>query len=156
MNITRVAATLGAALILAGSPAFASAADMQSGPIHINLLTLSGGYSADADGDEATILPGAANISFTNRNAVTATDVVFALETHGFVIDRFNDVGSFAPGVTINHRFPESQPSDDMRVAVAEATFSDGTVWQNPDVPAPLEANINVGVAASRTQSQHL
>jgi hypothetical protein len=156
VNIKCVTATLAAALIIAGSPVLASAADMQSGPIHINALSFSGGFSSDSDGDEANLLPGFANISFTNQNAVKATDVVFALETNGFVIDRFNDVGSFTPGVTIHHSFPESQPNDTMRVAVAEATFADGTVWQNPDVPAPLETNTNVGVGVSRTQARHL
>jgi hypothetical protein len=156
VNLKRVTATFAAALIIAGAPALASAADMQSGPIHINGLTFSGGFSSDADGDEATFLPGFANISFTNQNALTATDVVFALETHGYVIERFNDVGSFAPGVAIHHSFPETQPDDTMRVAVAEATFADGTVWQNPDVPAPMEANTNVGIGVSRTQAQHL
>jgi hypothetical protein len=156
VNIKRVTAILGAALVIAGSPALASAADMQSGPIHINELTFTGGFSSDADGDDATYLPSAANISFTNQNAVTATDVVFALETQGYVVDRFNDVGSFAPGVTIRHHFGETQLTDNMRVAVAQATFADGTVWQNPDVPAPMEANTNVGVGVSRTQAQHL
>jgi hypothetical protein len=150
VNINRVAAILSVSLLVAGSPALASAADMQSGPIHINQVYLSGGYSADADGDEATYLPGAANVSFTNESATTATDVVFALETHGYVFNRFNDVGSFAPGVAIHHRIPETELTDDIRVAVARATFVDGTVWQNPDVPAPLEVNTNVGVAASR------
>jgi hypothetical protein len=154
VNIKLATAILGAALILGGSQAFA--ADTQSGPIHINQLTLSGGYSADADGDEATILPGFANISFTNQGTATATDVVFAIETHGFVVDRFNDVGSFAPGVTIHHSFPETQPTGNMRVAVAKATFADGVVWQNPDVPAPPEENTGVGVAVSRPQARHL
>jgi hypothetical protein len=154
VNIKLATATLGAALILAGSPAFA--ADVQSGPIHINQLTLSGGYSADPNGDQPNILPGAVNISFTNQNTATATNVVFSLETHGFVIESFNDTGSFAPGVAIHHSFPEAQPSNGMRVAVAKATFADGTVWQNPDVPASLDVDTNVGVAVSRTQARHL
>jgi hypothetical protein len=156
VNIKRVTATFAAALIIVGSPALASAADTQSGPIHIDQLSFSGGYSAGAEGDEANILPGFAIISFTNQSAVKATDVVFALETHGYVSDRFNDVGSFAPGVAIHHSFPEIQPSDTMRVAVAEATFADGTVWKNPDVPAPLEPNTNVGIGVSRPQARHL
>jgi hypothetical protein len=150
VNIKRVTAIFSAALLIAGSPALASAADVQSGPIHINKVTLSGGYSANADGDSATVLPAAANISFTNQSTVIATDVVFALETNGWVADRFNDVGSFAPGVAIHHRFPENEFPGDIRVAVAQATFVDGTVWQNPDVPAPSEVNTNVGVAPSR------
>ena len=43
MNIKLAAATLGAALLIAGAPAFASAADMQSGPIHINRYLVSKG-----------------------------------------------------------------------------------------------------------------
>jgi hypothetical protein len=156
VNIKRVTATFAAALIIAGSPALSSAADTQSGPIHINQLSFSGGFSSDADGDEATILPGFAIISFTNQSAVKATDIVFALETNGYVTDRFNDVGSFAPGVAIHHSFPETQPSDTMRVAVAQASFADGTVWKNPDVPAPQEPNPNVGIGVSRPQARHL
>jgi hypothetical protein len=152
VNIKLATATLGAALILAGSPAFA--ADMQSGPIHINQFTLSGGYSTDADGGQGNILPGALNISFTNENAATATNVVFAVETHGYVIKSFNDAGSFAPGVAIRHSFPEAQPSGDMRVAVAKATFTDGSVWQNPDVAVMPDVNTNIGVSVSRSQAR--
>jgi hypothetical protein len=149
MNIKHAAATLGAALILAGAPAFASAADMQSGPIHIDNVQVSGGETTDGN-DSIVIVPGSAAITFTNEYASPATHVVFALETNGFVVDRFEDVGSFAPGVTINHRFAESQPNDDMRVAVEQATFADGTVWNNPDVVALPEAQTPVGVEASR------
>jgi hypothetical protein len=63
-----------------------------------------------------------------------ASDVVFLLESNGYVVDRFDDVGSFAPGVTVRHTFPESQPGGDFSVVVAAATFDDGTKWQNPAV----------------------
>lgn len=149
MNIKLTTATLGAALILAGAPAFAAAADAQAGPIHINSVQLYGGTFSD-DLDRTTILPGSAVVSFTNRHAAAATDVVFALETKGYVVDRFDDVGSFATGVTINHTFPEAQPSDDMRLAVVQATFADGTIWQNTNVPAASKAATTVGVPASR------
>jgi hypothetical protein len=148
MNIKHIAATLGAALIIAGAPAFASAADMQSGPIHINNLQIFGGAATDGN-DDTIIVPASAAIAFTNEYSSPATHVVFALETNGFVIDRFDDAGSFAPGVMINHRFAENQASDDMRVAVEQATFADGTVWNNPDVVAPPEPQTPVGVAAS-------
>jgi hypothetical protein len=150
MKLKSAAATLGAALILAGAPGLASAANMQSGPIHINQVKVSGGTFSDSDGSETTILPGMVAISFTNRNASTANDVVFAVETNGYVAKRFNDVGSFSSGTTINHSFPEANPVDGMRVAVARATFDDGSVWINPDVPQPLPLDTHVGVAASR------
>jgi hypothetical protein len=148
VNIKLAAATLGAALLIAGAPAFASAADMQSGPIHINSLQIFPGDSTDGN-DDTIIVPASAAIAFTNEYAAPATHVVFVLETNGFVVDRFEDVGSFASGVTINHRFAENQASDDMRVAVEQATFADGTVWNNPDVASVPKPETPVGVAAS-------
>ena len=150
MNIKLATATLGAALILAGAPALASAANIQSGPIHINRVKVSGGTFSDADGSETTILPGMVAISFTNRNAATANDVVFAVEDNGYVAKRINDVGMFSTGTTINHSFPETNPTDGMRVAVARATFDDGSVWVNPEVPEPLTLDTHVGVPVSR------
>jgi hypothetical protein len=149
VNIKLATATLGAAIILAAAPAFASAADFQSGPIRIDSVQVSGGTTTD-DNDSTVIVPGSAAIAFTNQYSSPATDVVFALETNGYVVDRFDDVGSFAPGVAIKHRFSENRPSDDMRVAVEQATFADGTVWHNPDVaPAPQDPT-PVGVEATR------
>jgi hypothetical protein len=146
VNIKLATATLGAALILAGSPAFA--ADMQSGPIHINNVQVHGGNTTDAN-DSTVIVPGSTAIAFTNQYGFAATDVVFALENQGYVVDRFDDVGSFATGVTIDHTFAENQPNGAMRVAVEKATFADGTVWVNPALPqATQKADTTVGVAA--------
>jgi hypothetical protein len=144
VNIKLAAATLGAALILAGSPAFA--ADMQSGPIHIDNVAIYGGNTSNANADNIST-PGSAAIAFTNRYNFPATEVVFALETQGYVVDRIDDVGSFATGVTINHKFGESNPAT--RVAVEKATFADGTVWVNPDVPQSTKADTTVGVAVN-------
>lgn len=149
MNLKHAALTVGAALIIAGTPAFASATDVQSGPIHINSLQMFGGDTTDGN-DDTIIVPGSAAISFTNEYASPANHVVFALETHGYVIDRFNDVGSFATGVTINHHFAEIQPGDDLRVAVEQATFDDGTVWNSPDIAPVPEPQTPVGVRARR------
>jgi hypothetical protein len=97
MKVKLATATLSAALILAGAPGLASAANIQSGPIHINRVMVSGGTFSDADGSDTTILPGMVAISFTNRNAATANDVVFAVEDNGYVAKRFNDVGMSTP-----------------------------------------------------------
>lgn len=147
MNIKVAAASLGAALIIAGSPVLASAADTQTGPIRIdNVQTYGGGA---ADDNVYMILPGWAAIAFTNQYSSPATDVVFALETNGYVIDRFDDVGTFAPGVTINHKFAASQAADNQRVAVEKATFADGTVWVNPGVVPGSERPQEIGVKAT-------
>jgi len=145
VNIKLAAATLGAALILAGSPAFAS--DMQSRPIHIDNVQVFGGNTSDAN-DNTIVLPGSTAISFTNHYGVPATDVVFTVQNQGYVVDRFNDVGSFATGVTIKHKFAENQANPEMRVAVEKATFADGSVWVNPDVAQSMQADATVGVAA--------
>jgi len=134
-------ATLGAALILAGSPAFA--ADMQSGPIHIDNVAV---YAGNTDPD-FIITRGSAAIAFTNEYKFPATEVVFAFETNGYVADRFDDVGSFATGVTINHVFGENESKPGMRVAVEKATFADGTVWVNPNVPQETQSDTTIGVA---------
>ena len=146
MNIKLATATLGAALILAGSPAFA--ADVQSGPIHIDNVAIYGGNTTNSN-DDNIITPGSAAIAFTNQYNFAATEVVFALETNGYVADRFDDVGSFATGVTINHKFSENESNSAMRVAVEKATFADGTVWVNPDVPQSTQADTTVGVAVN-------
>jgi hypothetical protein len=149
MNIKRAAATFGAALILAGTPAFASAADSQTQPIHIDNVQLYGGIFSDSSDDSVGFVPGSAAISFTNQYGSPATEIVFVLETNGYVIDRFDDIGSFATGTTIKHAFAENQHGDHMRVAVEKAVFADGTVWQNPDVAQVPEADPAVGVEAT-------
>ena len=146
MNIKLATATIGAALILAGSPAFA--ADLQSGPIHIDNVQLSGGITSDGN-DNAIVAPGSTAIAFRNQYGSAATDVVFALENHGYVVDRFDDVGSFATGVTIVHRFAVDQPNPEMRVAVEKATFADGSIWVNPAVPQSTQPDTTVGVQAN-------
>jgi hypothetical protein len=146
VNTKLATAILGAALILAGSPAFA--ADMQSGPIHIDNVAVYGGNTSNANADNI-ITPGSAAVAFTNQYNFPATEVVFALESQGAVVDRFDDVGSFANGVTINHKFAENQAYAGMRVAVEKATFADGTVWVNPAVPQLAQADTTIGVAVN-------
>jgi hypothetical protein len=146
-TITTLTATLGAALLLAAAPALASAADAQSGPIRIDAVQLVSQSTSEHD-----IAPVGAQIAFTNEGNTAATDIVFALESDsGYVLDSYNDVGSFAPGVTIRHNFADHNTAiDGERVAVAKATFTDGTVWTNPDVqqePAQTPAD-SVGVVS--------
>jgi len=146
VNIKLATATLGAALILAAAPAFA--ADMQSGPIHIDNVALYGGTGQNVAAD-IVVTPGSTAITFTNQYNFPATEVVFALESNGYVADRFDDVGSFATGVTIKHKFGENESGSNMRVAVEKATFADGTVWVNPEVPQSSQADTTVGVAVN-------
>ena len=146
MNTKIGIATLGAALILAGAPALASAADAQAAPIHINSLQTYGGGSTDA----ATVAdPSGAQIGFTNNYGSPATDVVFAVYSNGAEVTQFDDRGSFATGVAVNHTFPQSRATSDQSVAVVKATFADGTTWQNPEVPDEQQSAGNPGVVAT-------
>lgn len=142
--MNKLAAALGVALILAGSSAVAMASDTQLGPIRIeNVQLFAGTHSADYN------RPGYASIAFTNDNGSPATDVVFALEADGRIVEHFDDVGFFAPGVSIEHNFQVGSDYNNITVAVAKATFANGTVWDNPDVPSVAAAPALVGVSAT-------
>jgi hypothetical protein len=145
MKIQSAIATLGAALILAGAPALASATSTQTGPIHINNVRVSGGGFTN---DETVLDPASAMISFTNQNGSPATDVVFAVYSQGIELAQYDDRGSFAQGVAINHSFPESRALGDQSAAVVKATFADGTTWQNPEIAETQPAG-TPGILAS-------
>jgi hypothetical protein len=121
-------AGLAAVLLFSGTVAGAFAADLHTDPIQIDHVQIT---CESLSADDASRLPIATQISFTNEYSASASDVVFLLESNGYVVDRFDDVGSFAPGVTVRHTFPESQPGGDFNVVVAAASFDDGTKWQN-------------------------
>jgi hypothetical protein len=134
-----LASGVAAALLLAGSTAGAFAAEMQSNPIHVDDVQV----TAQSTNDRGT-MPIATRIAFTNEYSAAATHVVFLLEANGTVVDRFDDVGSFAPGVQVRHSFPERQSGGRFSVIVAAATFADGSTWQNQvvaDVPRGPEPN---------------
>jgi hypothetical protein len=145
MKIKSAIATLGAALILAGAPALASAADAQTGPIHINNIRVSGGGFTS---DENVLDPASAEISFTNQYGSPATDVMFAVYSQGVELAQYDDRGSFAQNIAINHMFPESRALGDQSAAVVKATFADGTTWQNPEI-AQAQPTDTTGILAS-------
>jgi hypothetical protein len=129
MKITSVTAALGAALILAGAPAFASAAEAQTGPIQLDKVQITESY-----GVRDAFSPGLVTVAFTNQNDAPATDIVFALESNGQVIDRFEDVGSYPKGETVRHSFTDADVNNDQQLTVEKATFADGSVWNNNDI----------------------
>jgi hypothetical protein len=140
--ISTLTATLGAAALLAAAPALASAAgESQTGPISLDNVQIFSTPSPDVD-----YFPGFADITFTNNSNLPATSVEFALEANGVVLNRIDDVGSFAQGVTIKHRLADSDSSAGQKVAVAKVTFADGSVWTNPDVPQAPDAPAVAGV----------
>jgi hypothetical protein len=141
-----LAAGIATALLLSSTAAGAFAAELQSEPIHVDHVQVT--YES-LSVDDASRAPLATEISFTNEYSAPATNVVFLLEQKGSVVDRFDDVGTFAPGVLVRHSFPENQPGGDFSVVVAAATFADGTKWQNSGVgDQPASAPIVGGTPA--------
>jgi hypothetical protein len=136
-----------AALLLATSVAGAFAAELQSDPIHVDDVQM----TMQSTSDRGT-MPIATRIAFTNVYSAAATHVVFLLEANGAVVDRFDDEGSFAPGVQVRHTFPEGQVGGPLSVIVAAATFADGSTWQNQLVPGVSRGTepINGGAPANR------
>ncbi len=133
--------------MLGGAPALASAADAQTGPIHINSVQI---YGVGNSPNETVDDPSGAQIGFTNEYGSPATEVVFGVYSKGAEVTQFDDRGSFATGVTINHTFAQDQASGDQSVAVLKATFADGTTWQNPELSdAPQPAGNSFGEEAS-------
>jgi hypothetical protein len=143
VNIKRAAATLAAALIVTGSPVLASAAQAQMGPIRIDNVQL---FGIAVNDDVNMNVPAIAQIAFTNEYDVPATEIVFVVERNGYVIDRFQENGIFAKGITVNERFPETNGGAGERVAVERASFADGTVWTNDAVATPPQAPAPIGV----------
>jgi hypothetical protein len=135
-----MALTLAAGLVLESAPAIASTNQSQVGPIHIDTVALYPG-SSPYDG---IFIPGFLQIAFTNANSTPATEIVFAFESKGYVVDRFDDVGSFAQSVSIKHIIRNVNGKNIEQVAVEKATFADGTVWNNPAV-AGLAARPSAG-----------
>jgi hypothetical protein len=143
VNITPLTATIAAALLLGSTPALASTNQSQQGPIHIDAAEL---YPGTWDSDDGIFFAGSLQVAFTNGNSTPATQVVFALQSSGYVVDRFDDVGSFAKGVSIKHGIPNVNGKNIDQIAVAKATFADGTVWTNPAVAPPVAPPAKVGV----------
>lgn len=148
MNFKSFAVIVGGALLLSVSPALADTTLAQAGPIHIDGAKV---YPIDNTNTSGNLVatPGSVNISFTNDQNAPATRVAFVLLSNGAIIDRTDDVGTFSKGVTISYSFPAERYRAIQQIAVAKATFADGTVWHNPSVPAERTTAQIQGVAVA-------
>jgi len=73
--------------------------------------------------------PGHVSISFVNHKAIAATEVDFALLSHGQTIKTATLSGTFSQGVTINHSWNSNDANLDQSVAITKVKFADGSVW---------------------------
>ncbi len=140
MKITSITAALGAALLLAGAPALASADETTSAPIMLDNVQIEQPY-----GPKDQFSPGLVTVAFTNENNSPATDVVFDIQANGKIVGSFEDVGSYAKGESVRHSFPDFEDDDNQSVVVDNVTFADGSSWSRPydattlDVPSPAQ-----------------
>lgn len=131
MNFAAMAATLGAAILLAGAPAFASAAPVQADPIHLEGVHVDPAYPNTGEYNSYT---GLVTVAYKNENAVPATHIVFDLESaDGKLIGQFEDFGTFSRGAEIRHTFPDLQEDSNQQVAVDSVDFADGSSWSSSE-----------------------
>jgi hypothetical protein len=131
MTITSTAATLGAAILLAGAPLVALASGTPNDPIAINHIQVQPADGGHGNG------PGFVSVSFDNAGTQTATEVVFELDVDGAYAEHFDDVGNFTPGTKIRHAFQTDSSASDQQLKVAAVKFADGSVWVNDAGSAP-------------------
>jgi hypothetical protein len=131
MNIKHIAASIAALTILAGGPAIALAGtSFSSDPIAVSNVNVQPNGESDGFG------PGFVSMDFQNTSNVDATEVVFELDVDGAKVSRFNDIGSFAPGVTVRHAFLNTSSDSNAQLRIAKVKFADGSVWVSPAVAA--------------------
>jgi hypothetical protein len=127
MNITSVAAVLGAAVVLGGTPAVASTTPSLSNPIALDKVWIQQAIDYDQ------FAPGRVDVAFKNTNSVPATRIVFDLIGYqGALIAQYVDVGSFRQGITVRHRFADTHFDNDQQLEVDRVVFADGSAWVGP------------------------
>jgi hypothetical protein len=125
MNMKPVVVIATAITVLAGAPALADGDRTTAAPIDVTQTTLH-----PAPGEIAG--PNFLNIAFENKHAVDAKKVVFDVRG-GAYRQRIADIGTFAPGVSINHAFLDYSSAPERHVRVVEVDFADGTTWLGGD-----------------------
>jgi hypothetical protein len=81
-------------------------------------------------------------VTYRNQAGVAASEVDFGLVARGSLVAVAKDVGTFSPGVRIDHEFVISREvfplgTEFPYCAVLRVRYSDGSVWTNPNPPQP-------------------
>jgi hypothetical protein len=81
-------------------------------------------------------------ISYKNQAGVAAKEVDFGLVARGSLIAIAKDLGTFSPGVDIDHEFVVSREIFPLGTtfpvcSVLRVRYADGSVWLNPSPPEP-------------------
>jgi hypothetical protein len=127
------------ALLAVAAPVAASA--QQTAPVTINYSYVQPQVPAAND---SIPLPGLFDVSFTNHNNVPATEVDFAVEANGIVVDQVADLGTFSKDVAVRHTLQTTSEFNGSKVVVASVTFADGTTWNNDAAPRELPQAVSL------------
>lgn len=129
-----VAVSLALTAVIATGASFSSAQPQGAAPVAIKSCTLRStgpglGAGAEAGGANATLW-----VNYTNNSQNEIKQVVFhVVLASGFSAD-VADVGSFAPGVTVNHQLFStgivSQPPQVSDCTLKSVEFSNDTMWE--------------------------
>jgi hypothetical protein len=81
------------------------------------------------------------SIDYSNATNVVMSKIEFGLVANGRLVAEVQDVGTFSPGAEIKHQFGLSRNVFPLQTSFAKCvpmriTFSDGTKWKNPHLPA--------------------
>jgi hypothetical protein len=120
--------------ILALTPP-ASATAVQTDPIRITGVEVVKAWDDHAKGSFAGMM----NVTFTNTNPATATEILFVLRDQGGrLIDQYKDVGKYVQGQSITHGFFDLQMTRQLQMKAEKATFADGSVWTSSEEFQPV------------------
>ena len=80
-------------------------------------------------------------IHYRNTAVVAAREIDFGLVARDELVDKVKDVGTFSPGILIEHKFKVSRDIFPLRTAlpycaVLRVRYDDGRVWNNPNPPS--------------------
>jgi hypothetical protein len=81
-------------------------------------------------------------IAYKNQARMAAKEIDFGLVARGSLIAMAKDVGTFSPGIKIDHEFVESREifpigTTSPVCAVLRVKYADGSEWKNPSPPQP-------------------
>lgn len=79
-------------------------------------------------------------VHYRNTAARVAREVDFGLVARNELVEKVKDVGTFSPGILIEHKFKVSRDIFPLRTAipycaVLHVRYDDGHVWNNPNPP---------------------
>lgn len=119
-------AAIAASIIGLAAPA-AALTVQPTNPIAIQQVTSS---------PEREFAPGVVRIAYRNTADVSAKEVTFQISDAAGRTADVEDVGSFTPGVTIDHDFRVLKLGDGAQARVVHVELADNSAWDAPPAPA--------------------